>query len=53
MWNSKKKRSSGSKSGSLSGINEAACEKMFAEIADEDDPQICTMEGTHTENLRT
>ena len=56
MWSSKKKRSnkdSGSSSnytssgGSLSnsGINTSAIEKMFAEIADNDDPQTANMEG--------
>ena len=56
MWSSKKKRSnkdSGSSSnytssgGSLSnsGINMSAVEKMFAEIADNDDPQTANMEG--------
>ena len=43
MWNSKKKKSHSS---SLSGINEAAAEKMFAEIADPDDPSSANMEGT-------
>eukprot|EP00977_Amphora_coffeiformis_P023256 scaffold12773_cov99-Amphora_coffeaeformis.AAC.1 len=42
MWNSKKKKSSNSHS--LSGINEAAAEKMFAEIADPDDPTTANME---------
>jgi len=46
MWNSKKKKSSNSLS--LSGINEAAAEKMFAEIADPDDPTTANMEGIFT-----
>ena len=40
MWNSKKKTK-----GSLSGIHEAAAEKLFAEIADPDDPTVANMEG--------
>jgi len=51
MWNSKKKRNASSGSGlssSLSGINEAAAEKMFVEIADPDDPSTATMEGIFT-----
>lgn len=51
MWNSKKKnRSAGSGSSSsnnLSGINEASAEKMFAEIADPDDPQSVNMDGMY------
>eukprot|EP00527_Entomoneis_sp_CCMP2396_P006588 CAMPEP_0198144296 /NCGR_PEP_ID=MMETSP1443-20131203/14355_1 /TAXON_ID=186043 /ORGANISM="Entomoneis sp., Strain CCMP2396" /LENGTH=222 /DNA_ID=CAMNT_0043807659 /DNA_START=360 /DNA_END=1028 /DNA_ORIENTATION=+ len=49
MWNKNKKRATSSGgSSSLSGINEAAAEKMFAEIADPDDPQTANMEGIFT-----
>ena len=48
MWNSKKKKSgSHNNNNSLSGINEAAAEKMFAEIADPDDPTTANMEGMY------
>jgi hypothetical protein len=42
MWNSK---AGSKKKKSLSGINEAAAEKLFHEIADEDDPHSASMEG--------
>ena len=42
MWNSKKKKSNSS---SLSGINEAAAEALFAEIADPEDASSANMEG--------
>lgn len=44
MWNSKKKNR-GASGNNLSGINEASAEKLFAEIADPDDPQSANMEG--------
>lgn len=40
MWNSKKKKST-----NLSGINEAAAEALFAEIADPEDNSSSNMEG--------
>ena len=43
MWNSKKKKSSNTTS--LSGINEAAAEALFAEIADPEDNSSANMEG--------
>ena len=51
MWNSSSGRSKSSKkkssttSNSSSGINGAAAEKLFQEIADEDDPHVAGMEG--------
>jgi hypothetical protein len=44
MWNSKKKSSSARKS----MIDEAAAEKIFADIADDDDPTVAGMEGICT-----
>jgi hypothetical protein len=44
MWNSKKKRTT-SGSSNVSGINDAAAEKLFAEIADEEDTDSANMEG--------
>jgi len=41
MWNSSKAK----KKKSTSGINETAATKLFAEIADPDDPNAVNMEG--------
>jgi hypothetical protein len=41
MWSSKGNK----KKKSLSGINESAAEKLFGEIADEDDANVASMEG--------
>lgn len=52
MWNSsssskksKRKSQGTSSSSSLSVINDTAAEKIFLEIADEDDPTVAGMEG--------
>ncbi|KAL7571117.1 hypothetical protein ACA910_014725 [Epithemia clementina (nom. ined.)] len=56
MWSSKKKRSaaanssnnnssSGTTTTTSNGLNLAAIEKMFAEFADDDDPQTASMDG--------
>ncbi len=48
MWNSSsiaKKSKRKSSFGGGSGINEAAAEKIFAEMADEDDPTVAGMDG--------
>jgi hypothetical protein len=43
MWNSSSKKKRGSSS---SGFNADDAEKLFQEIADEDDDQVAGMEGT-------
>eukprot|EP00339_Tiarina_fusa_P010746 CAMPEP_0117044340 /NCGR_PEP_ID=MMETSP0472-20121206/30742_1 /TAXON_ID=693140 ORGANISM="Tiarina fusus, Strain LIS" /NCGR_SAMPLE_ID=MMETSP0472 /ASSEMBLY_ACC=CAM_ASM_000603 /LENGTH=237 /DNA_ID=CAMNT_0004756055 /DNA_START=235 /DNA_END=948 /DNA_ORIENTATION=- len=48
MWNSKKKSSSSSSSSRKPTIDEAAAEKIFADIADDDDPTVAGMEGICT-----
>lgn len=47
MWNSssKKKRGSSSSAAASSGMNPDNAEKLFQEIADEDDDQVAGMEG--------
>lgn len=45
MWNSKKKRTTSSGTSNVSGINDSAAEKLFAEIADEEDTDSANMEG--------
>lgn len=44
MWNSSSKKKRGSSSAS-SGMNPDNAEKLFQEIADEDDDQVAGMEG--------
>ena len=44
MWNSSSKKKRGSSS-STAGMNPDNAEKLFQEIADEDDDQVAGMEG--------
>lgn len=50
MWNSSSKKKRGSSS-STAGMNPDNAEKMFQEIADEDDDQAAGMEGRDLDGI--
>lgn len=48
MWNSSSKKKRGSSAAASSGMDPDKAEKLFQEIADEDDDQVAGMEGIST-----
>ena len=51
MWSSSSKKKRGSAT-STTGVNPDNAEKLFQEIADEDDDQVAGMEGTYATPAR-